>query len=123
MGTQRDFTFLQRLAQRLFTPTAHYMLIVDPDLSGAQRLASGLGRRQSVAVVGSAQEALRAIAMRAPYILVTELDLPDASGLELLVAVRARPATRNAVLVAITRRMSKFAALEMTQELTPGGNL
>ena len=104
MGTQRDFTFLQRLAQRLFTPSPHYMLIVDPDLSGAQRLASGLGRRHSVAVVGSAQEALHAIAMRAPYILVTELDLPDASGLELLAAVRDRPATRNAVLVAVTGR-------------------
>ena len=94
MGTQRDFTFLQRLAQRLFTPNAHYMLIVDPDLSGAQRLASGLGRRHSVAVVGSAQEALHAIAMRAPYILVTEL----------IAAVRGRPATRNAVLVAVTGR-------------------
>src|SRR5690348_838438 len=104
MGTQRDYTFLQRLAQRLFTPTAHYMLIVDPDLSGAQRLASGLGRRHSVAVVGSAQEALHAIALRAPYILVTELDLPDVSGLELIAAVRARPATRNVVLVAVTRR-------------------
>lgn len=104
MGTQRDFTFLQRLAQRLFTPTPRYMLIVDPDLSGAQRLASGLGRRHSVVVVGSAQEALHAIAMQPPYIVVTELDLPDASGLDLLAAVRGRPATRNAVLVAVTGR-------------------
>jgi len=104
MRTQRDSTFLQRLAQRLFAPPPRYMLIVDPDLSGAQQLASGLGRRHSVAVVGSAQEALHAIATRAPSIVVTELDLPDASGLELLAAVRGRPATRNAVLVAVTGR-------------------
>jgi DNA-binding response OmpR family regulator len=104
MGTQRDITFLQRLARRLFTPSQHYMLIVDPDLSGAQRLASGLGRRHSVAVVGSAQEALHAIAMKAPSIVVTELDLPDASGLELLADVRGRSSTRNALLLAVMGR-------------------
>jgi DNA-binding response OmpR family regulator len=106
MGTQRDFSFLQMLARRSFTPTRLRVLIVDPNLTSAQALTSALGREHTVAVVGTAEAALRSIDAHLPTILVTELDLPDISGLELLAALRTRPTTRHVLLLALTRRTS-----------------
>jgi DNA-binding response OmpR family regulator len=115
MGTQRDPDFLQALARRLLAPRQLSVLIVDPDVRGAQMLAEGLGRKHAVAVVGTAAAALAAIGRRIPTLVVTELDLPDASGVALLATLHARPATRHVLLMALTRRRSvrdKIAAFE-----------
>lgn len=106
MGTQRDLGFLQRLAQRLLTPTQLHILLVDPDLDGAQRLASALGREHAVTLVGTAAAAHAAIRTRVPTLVATELDLPDASGLELVSALQARPATQRVMLLVVSWRTS-----------------
>jgi len=106
VGTQRDTTFLQKLARRLAAPTRMRVLIVDPDLAGAQLLADALRERQVATVAGSFAAALAAISAERPTLVVTELRLPDASGLELLALLRAGPATRHVLLMALTSQAS-----------------
>ena len=80
------------------------VLFVDPDLAFAERLAAVLRSRCAVAVVPTAQAALSAIKARMPNIVVTELDLPDRAGLDLLATLREAPATRNILLLVVTGR-------------------
>jgi DNA-binding response OmpR family regulator len=82
------------------------VLIVDPDGDGAGRLAAALGDRHRVAVVPTAHAALRAIEAGAPDLLVTELDLPDGNGLELLGRIHSAAATRHTLLMVVSRRAS-----------------
>ncbi|HEY7780286.1 MAG TPA: response regulator [Ktedonobacterales bacterium] len=92
------------------------VLFVDPDMAAAERLASGLRGRCPVAVVGSGQAAQAAIAQRIPDLIVTELDLPDANGLELIKRLRSTPATRHVLFIVVTRRTAvrdKIAAFQV----------
>ena len=106
MDSQRNFAALQVLARRLATPIRLDILIVDPDRDGARMLAQALRREHAVAVVGTVEAALRAIAVRVPTILVTALALPDGSGLKLIETLRAGPTTRHVLLVALAERPS-----------------
>jgi len=106
MSTQRDQDFLQRLARRLFTSTRLSILIVEPDPGVAQQLAGALSRDHVVTVVGTATAALAAIRARLPTLVATELDLPDAFGLDLLTALHSRPATQSVLLLVLSRRTS-----------------
>lgn len=106
MSTQRDQDFLQRLARRIFTPTRLHILIVEPDISVAHQLAGALSRDHVVTVVGTAAAALAAIRARLPTLVATELDLPDAFGLDMLTALHSRPATQSVLLLVLSRRTS-----------------
>ena len=91
------------------------ILMVDPDLASAERLAAALRPRHVVAVVGSARAALTAIQVSVPQLIVTELDLPDANGVELVARWHADPPTRHTLLMIVTRRRSvldKIAGLQ-----------
>lgn len=115
MGTQRDPTFLQALAHRLLAPRQLHILIVDADTQGSQILADALGRGHSVTIVGSVAAAREAIDRRMPTLVVTELDLPDASGMTLISMLHSRPATSNVLLMVLSHRSSvqdKIAALQ-----------
>jgi CheY-like chemotaxis protein len=84
--------------------TPPHVLFVDPDVAGAQRLAEVLRSRYRVAVVASAQEAWATVQAQLPAVVVLELDLPDASGLQLLATLQQTPATRHVLLVVLTTR-------------------
>jgi DNA-binding response OmpR family regulator len=91
------------------------VLFVDPDVEGARRLANSIARTCLVAVVPTARDALAAMRIRLPDLIVTEIDLPDVSGLELVARVRGTAATRHALLMVVTRRASvadKVAAFQ-----------
>jgi DNA-binding response OmpR family regulator len=92
------------------------VLFVDPDIPATQRLVAGLGGLLSkVAVVATAQEAADAVRARVPDVVVTELDLPDARGAELLAWIHSTPATRRVLLLVLTTQTSvthKIAAFE-----------
>jgi DNA-binding response OmpR family regulator len=91
------------------------VLIIEPDREYAQRLASALDRSDTVAVAGSARAAYTAMRARIPDIVVTELDLPDAQGIDLITTVHSTPATRHVLLLVITTRASvrdKIAAFQ-----------
>jgi DNA-binding response OmpR family regulator len=115
MRTQRDLGFWQTLARRLTVHKQLSVLIVDPDIEGAQVLAERLRRKHVVGVVGTGAAALAAIERRMPTLMVTELGLPDTSGVQLLATLHSRPATRHVLLMALTRRASvhdKIAAFQ-----------
>jgi DNA-binding response OmpR family regulator len=91
------------------------VLFVDPDVAHAERLAKPLRAYSAVAIVNSAQTALAAIAQRTPDLIVSEIELPDSNGLDLLKHVHATAATRNVLLMVVTRRTSvndKIAAFQ-----------
>jgi len=91
------------------------VLFVDPDVAGAERLANTLRSQHTVAVVGSAQAAMAQMEHRVPDLIVAEINLPDANGLELVARWRAAPATRHTLLMIVTARRSvrdKIAGLQ-----------
>jgi CheY-like chemotaxis protein len=79
---------------RLIRP-AMTALFVDPDVASAERLANALRSQHRVVVVGSATEALAQVDRSAPDLVVAEIDLPDADGLELVARWPVAPATRH----------------------------
>jgi DNA-binding response OmpR family regulator len=91
------------------------VLFIDADPARSQELQAGLPPGCIVAIVSSIQEALGIIAQQAPDLIVTELALPDGSGLQLLARVHQNPVTRHALLMVVTARATlrdKIAALE-----------
>src|SRR5260370_18351363 len=79
-------------------------LFVDPDGASAERLAGALRARWATKVVASAQEAKAALRVSQPWLVVTELDLPDMRGLDLLAALHDQPLTRHVMLMIVTTR-------------------
>jgi DNA-binding response OmpR family regulator len=91
------------------------VLFIDPDVATAERLAHPLKRRFAVAIVPSAQAARTAMSMRMPDLVVTEIDLPDANGLNIVANLRNSPSTRHVLLMVVTHRssvMDKIAAFQ-----------
>lgn len=91
------------------------VLFVDPNLDAAERLALPLRAHCAVAIVPTAQAALAAMRVRMPNVVVTEMDLPDANGIEFLTTVHNSPATHNVLLMVVTGRSSvrdKIAAFQ-----------
>ncbi|HEX9057124.1 MAG TPA: response regulator [Ktedonobacterales bacterium] len=92
-----------------------FVLIVDPDQDSARRLAGALRQTDGVSLAGSAREALAIIQQRTPDLIVSELDLPDATGVELITRIHNAPTTRHVLLLVATARRSvgdKIAAFQ-----------
>lgn len=91
------------------------VLIVEPDRATAEQLASATRPYASVAVAASATEAMEALRVTAPDIIVTELNLPDANGLEFIARVHNTPGTHDVLLMVVTQRAAvrdKIAAFQ-----------
>jgi DNA-binding response OmpR family regulator len=91
------------------------VLLVDPSLDNARPLAAALASVCDVAFVRSAQEAFAAMEVRVPDLIATELDLPDAPGIEFIAHIHRVPATYHVLLLVMTTRRSvrdKIAAFE-----------
>ena len=91
------------------------VLFIDPDAENAERLSRALRGVSAVAVVPTAQAAVSAMSARMPNLVVLELDLPDANGLDLITRLRNTPATRNVLLMVVTSRTGvrdKIAAFQ-----------
>lgn len=82
------------------------VLFIDPDTENAERLSRALRGVSAVAVVPTAQAAAAAMNTRMPNLIVLELDLPDASGFELITHLHNSPATRNVLVMVVTSRTS-----------------
>lgn len=91
------------------------VLFVDPDFDNAARLARALAWPAEVGMVGSVQGARAALQTRTPDLVVLELDLPDASGIDLIATVHSASETHNVLLLVLTTRASvrdKIAAFQ-----------
>jgi DNA-binding response OmpR family regulator len=79
-------------------------LFVDPDVASAERLAGALRAYWATQVVATAQEAKAVLSVSQPWLVVTELDLPDMRGLDLLISLHDHPLTRHVMLMIVTKR-------------------
>src|SRR5262249_2289426 len=100
---------------RLLGGAPHYhVLLVDGQLDEAQQLTALLGAGFRVRIVGGLHAAIQAVADQAPILVVTELELPDGTGIDLLRALRVHPSTSKALLMVVSWRKGiddKVAAL------------
>lgn len=90
-------------------PTQHAkygILVVDPAPQRMQALVEKLRAAPvfDVEVAASAHAAVNVITARTPTLVVTELDLPDAGGIEFVTALRNSHATRDILLMVVTTR-------------------
>jgi PleD family two-component response regulator len=91
------------------------ILFIDPDVASAERLVRSLQGRYAFAVVPTARQAQAAINARTPDLIVMELDLPDARGLELLLSLHNSPTMRHILILVLTKRQGvadKIAAFQ-----------
>jgi DNA-binding response OmpR family regulator len=80
------------------------VLFVDPAQPMHQRIIQELGSLYEVRHALTAGEALDSIRRRPPDMLITEIDLPDMSGLALCEQVRSQPATAGLPILFLTVR-------------------
>jgi two-component system repressor protein LuxO len=95
----------------------HVLVVDDSDSLRAMLLAYLRDQPWSIAAVGSAQEALQAIDRQRPDLILLDMQLPDAQGLELFQAVRAH-APRSAIVV-----ITAFGSIGLAVEATRAGAL
>jgi CheY-like chemotaxis protein len=82
---------------------AHRILVVDDAPAAAQMLAKLLEKLgQEVRTAHSAAEALELVRASPPQVVISDLGMPHVDGLELARRLRAIPAMRAAMLVALT---------------------
>ncbi len=115
MSSQRDHTFLQNFARRFSKPAPMHVVFIDPDQENARRLLGALRSPYTTTSSASAREAFTTFETKRPTLLVTELDLPDGSGIDLLRSLHASAAYRHVLLMVITARHSvgdKIAAFQ-----------
>jgi PleD family two-component response regulator len=114
-GDYRDPALQTAFAQGQYAQAPLAVLFIDPDVASAERLARPLRGRYATAIVPSAQAAQTAIHVRMPDLVVTEIDLPDANGLNILSRLRTSPETQHILLIVVTSRTSvndKIAAFQ-----------
>jgi DNA-binding response OmpR family regulator len=90
------------------------VLFVDPDTERSRRLAHLLRPTCAVEQVATGKAAAEVIARRAPDLIILDLTLRDVGGIEFIDYLHTLAATRNTLIMVLTRRASvreKIAAL------------
>ena len=82
------------------------VLVVDADNTQRESLRVVLGDRYKLCFVAGMGEALRAVRERRPDLLVSEVDLPDGTGLELCAHLRSQPGGSRLPIMLVTTRSS-----------------
>ena len=80
------------------------VLFVDPTPAMHEQMAQTLQGLFVLRHAGTAAEAVEAIGRQRPNLIISEVDLPDGSGLELCEWVRAHPATNGIPFLLLTTR-------------------
>ena len=80
------------------------VLFVDPTPAMHEQMEQTLQGLFVLRHVGTAAEAVEAIGRQRPNLIISEVDLPDGSGLELCEWVRAHPATNGIPFLLLTTR-------------------
>jgi DNA-binding response OmpR family regulator len=91
-------------------------LIVEPDRALRHQLAGAARLYGSVTIAATAHEALAALRAATPDLIITELNLPDAEGIEFIAQIHRTPSTHDALIMVVTQRASvrdKIAAFQV----------
>jgi DNA-binding response OmpR family regulator len=91
------------------------VLIVDPDRAAAENLAAPLRPTCIVGIAATASDAISLLRQRIPDMILTELNLPDRSGIDFIKDIYHAPETHNVLLMVVTKRASvhdKIAAFQ-----------
>ena len=88
------------------------VLVVDDNADMRAYLTRLLGRHWTVRTTANGEEALAAIAERAPDIVLTDVMMPRIDGFELLRRLRSEGATRDIPLIMLTARAGQEASVE-----------
>jgi CheY-like chemotaxis protein len=89
-------------------PGAHSVLVVDDSISARRATAQCMkdaGFVPRTAIDG--QDALAVLEKWTPDIVLVDMEMPRMNGLELAVALRARPSTKNTPMIMITSRSTE----------------
>ena len=91
----------------------HSLLIVEDDLQLKRALTVNLeARNYQINTVGTGEEALKALAVTEPDVLILDLGLPDIDGVDLIVQIRQTSRIPIIVLSARDREIEKVRALD-----------
>ena len=86
------------------TGTRLRVLVVDESRSDREEIATALGDHYAVTFARGASQALAAIRAERPDLLVSEVDLPDGSGLRLCEELRSLPEVAHRPIMCLTPR-------------------
>ncbi len=117
MSCSHEQAFVVRLGLMTATPTDEIrVLIVDDHELVRQGLVGAFGREPGMTVVGAAAtvtEALRAYEEEHPHVVVSDLQLPDGTGLDIIRTIRRQDQTAGLVVVTMHSGDEQiFAAME-----------
>lgn len=82
------------------------VLVVESNPAARERVRQALGELYALCFVGGMTEALDAVRTRAFDLVVSEVDLPDGSGLRLCEQVRTQPGSEHLPILLLTSRAS-----------------
>ena len=91
------------------------VLVVDDNADMRAYLTRLLGPHWTVRTAANGEEALAAVAERAPDLVLTDVMMPRIDGFELLRRLRAGPATRSVPVIMLTARAGQEASVEGLQ--------
>jgi DNA-binding response OmpR family regulator len=90
------------------------VLLVDPDRRRSELLAEAIRATSRVGMAPSAKQAMDVLLSQPPDLMVTELDLPDARGVDFIRRIHSDPRTKDVLIMVVTSHASvrdKIAAL------------
>jgi CheY-like chemotaxis protein/anti-sigma regulatory factor (Ser/Thr protein kinase) len=88
------------------------VLVVDDNADMRAYLTRLLGRHWTVRTTANGEEALSAIAERAPDVVLTDVMMPQIDGFELLRRLRGQTGTRHIPVIMLTARAGQEASVE-----------
>lgn len=98
-----------------FTHSPTRLLIVEPNLADAKAILARMKSLYRVEMAASGQQALERLASFKPDVVITEADLPDLSGVELIQTARSLPQQQHIVWIIASHRQAitdKVASLQ-----------
>ncbi len=90
------------------------VLFVGPDRSRSEQLAEAIRATCRIGMVSSAGQAMDVLATEPPDLIITDLNLPDGSGVEFIQRVHSDRRTKDVLIMVVAARSSvndKIAAL------------
>jgi len=97
---------VERISEQSMQERPLDVLVVEGNTAARERMQLALGDGYALRFVNGVSEALDAIRLQQPDLLVSEVDLPEGDGLQLCVLVRGEPEMGSIPIMLVTERGS-----------------